>query len=236
LLAFTFILDERGFDQFHSKADRIFRVNKNNTEPSGDISKNAETPGLMAAALKGDFPEVEAAAHVAPWFDEVLATHETASLSVRDWVFADENFFQLFDFNLLQGGDPSVLLTQPGNVLITPSVAQGLFGNEDPLGKSFQGLSDKMYTVVGIIEESPRQSHLRYEVIASWASITGDSGFLDFSFMNNWLGQTVYTYVLLNDPDQMEAINDKLPAFTARYMSNRVDVYDFYLQPLSERG
>jgi hypothetical protein len=77
--------------------DLIFRVHKNNTDPSGDISKNAETPGLMAAALEQDFPEVEVAAHVAPWFDAVLLSHEDRSLEVDNWVFADEKFFQLFD-------------------------------------------------------------------------------------------------------------------------------------------
>jgi putative ABC transport system permease protein len=195
LLAFTFIMDERAFDQFHTKSDLIFRVHKNNTDPSGDISKNAETPGLMAAALEQDFPEVEVAAHVAPWFDAVLLSHEDRSLEVDNWVFADEKFFQLFDFKIRQGGQAEDLLSQPGNVLITPSLAKNLFGQENPIGKSFQGLSDKLYTVAGIIEEVPRRSHLQYEVIASWASTTGDSGFLDFSFINNWLGQTVYTYV-----------------------------------------
>lgn len=234
LLAFTFIMDERGFDQFHTKADRIFRVNKNNTEPSGDISKNAETPGRMAAALEEDFPEVEAAAHVMPWFDEVLVTYEERNIQIKNWVFADEKFFQLFDFQVLEGGDPAALLARPGNVLITPSKAQSLFGSENAIGKSFQGLSDKMYTVVGIIEEAPRQSHLNYDVVASWASTTGDSGFLDFSFINNWLAQTVYTYVLLDQPGQMNAVNEKLPAFTARYMPNRTEMYDFYLQPLSD--
>ncbi len=234
LLAFTFIMDERGFDQFHSKADRIFRVNKNNTDPSGNISKNAETPGRMAAALEEDFPEVAAAAHVAPWFDAVLVSHEERNLEVDNWVFADDKFFQIFDFKVLEGGNPAALLAQPGNVLITPTLAEGLFGSENAVGKSFQGLSDKLYTVAGIIEENPRQSHLQYDLIASWASTTGDSGFLDFSFINNWLGQTVYTYVLLDDPSQMAAVNAKLPDFTARYMSNRAEVYDFYLQPLSD--
>ncbi len=234
LLAFTFIWDERGFDAFHSKEDRIFRLNKVLSEPSGERSKNAETPGQMAMALEEDFPEVEVATHIFPWFDEVLATYEEGSIQINNWVFADEKFFQIFDFKVLNGGQPTSLLSQPGKVLITPSIAKGLFGDENPIGKSFMGLSDKMYTVAGIIEEAPRRSHIQFDVITSWASTTGDSGFLDFSFMNNWLGQTVYTYALLNSPDQMEAVNGKLPAFTARHMPDRIEMYDFYLQPLSE--
>ncbi len=234
LLAFLFIFDERGYDQLHDQADAIFRVNKNYTDPSGDRSKNAETPGLMAAALEEDFPEVAMATRVCPWFEKVLVTHEEESLYADNWLFADEQFFELFDFKMKGGGDPATILSKPGQILITPSLAKVLFGDQSPIGQTITGLSDKKYTVGGIVESPPRQSHLQYDVIASWASTLGDSGFLDFSFINNWLGQTVYTYIRLNDPAQMEAINEKLPAFTARYMPDRVDRYDFYLQPLSE--
>ena len=103
LLAFIFIQDERQFDAFHAKADRIFRVNKTIKESNGDLSKNAETPGKMAPALETDFPEVELATHVAPWFDEVLVSFEDQNTFVKNWVFADSNFFQIFDFEMLRG-------------------------------------------------------------------------------------------------------------------------------------
>lgn len=232
LLAFTFIWDEKAYDEFHDKSDRLFRVNKNYADPSGDISQNAETPGLMADALVQDLPEVEAATHIAPWFDPVLTTYEENNIEVKNWVFADEHFLQLFDFQLLEGGRAEDILTQPGQVLLTPTLAENLFGDQNPIGKNIQGLNDQMFTVGGIIEEAPRRSHLQYDLIASWAST--ENGFLGFSFMNNWLGQTVYTYALLNDPAQMQAVNQKLPGFTEKYMPDRTDRYDFYLQPLSD--
>ena len=234
LLAFTFISDERGFDQFHAKSDRLFRVNKTYQEPSGDLTKNAETPGKMAAALDEDFPEVEAAAHVAPWFSEVLVTYDDQNIEVENWMFADSNFFRLFDFEIIKGGDRSQVLSRPGQVLLTPSLAQALFGDQNPVGKTIQGLNDKEFTVSGIVEEASRQSHIRYQAIASWASTESGSGVLDFSFINNWLGQTVYTYVLLRQPEQMASVNEKLLGFTAQYMPDRTEMYGFYLQPLRD--
>lgn len=234
LLAFVFIADEQKFDQFHSKADRIFRVNKYYNAASGERSKNAETPGLMAAALDADFPEVEAAAHINPWYNEVLVTYEDQHVKVKDWMFADSNFFRLFNFEILRGEHRSKVLSQPGQVLLTPSMAQRLFGDQDPVGQTIQGINDQMFTVSGIVEEPPRQSHIQYEIIASWASTEPGSGVLDFGFMNNWLGQTVYTYIMLRQPDQMEALNSKLPEFTAKYMADRTDRYDYFIQPLSE--
>ncbi len=234
MLAFVVIADEIAYDKFHSKADQIFRINKIQKSPSGDISKNAESPGLMAAALKSDFPEVITSAHMSPWFDDVLISYENQNITINNWVFADPNFFNLFDFEILEGGDPRKLLSQPGQVLLTSKVAETLFSNENPIGKTFKGIDEQLYNVAGIIANAPRQSHIQYDAIASWASTEAQSGVHDFNFMNNWLGQTVYTYVQLHSSDQVNSINSKLPEFTARHMPNRVDAYDFYLQPLED--
>ncbi|MCB0599116.1 MAG: ABC transporter permease [Lewinellaceae bacterium] len=232
LLAFAFIRDESQYDAFHGKADRIFRVNKWAKEDSGERFLVAETPGLMAPTMKQDYPEVEAATHFAPWFDEVLLTYENRSVKTESLAFADTNFLQLFDFEVIRG-DASALAA-PGQLLLTPKLAAALFGEENPIGKAVQGLNDKMYTVAGIIAEPPRRSHLQFEALASWGSTEPGSGFHDFNFMNNWLGQTVYTYLLLKDAGQEATLEAKLPAFVGQYMSNRTERYDFFLQPLSE--
>ncbi|MCB0588563.1 MAG: ABC transporter permease [Phaeodactylibacter sp.] len=232
LLTFTFIRDESLYDGFHREGNRIFRVNKWVKEDSGDRFLVAETPGRMASAMKQDFPEVESATHFAPWFDDVLLTHEDHSVKTEGFAFADTNFLQLFDFEVLRGSASA--LATPGQLLVTPRLAAALFGKEDPVGKAVQGLNDKMYTVSGVITTPPRRSHLQFEALASWSSTEPGSGFHDFTFMNNWLGQMVYTYLLLKDAGQKEALEAKFPAFVKRYMDNRTDRYDFFLQPLSE--
>lgn len=234
LLAFTFIQDESEFDTFHTKSDRIFRVNKFVKEQSGSLSQNAETPGLMAPTLDADFPEVEAATRVAPWFEEVLVSYEDQNTFVKNWVFADSNFMYVFDFEMIRGGNPMEILSTPGQIIISPKLAQTLFGERDPIGKVIKGQSDKNYTVAGLAKTTPRQSHLQFDALVSWASTEGQGDYMNFGFMNNWLGQTVYTYVLLRQPEHVALVNEKLPKFTAQYMDNRKDTYDFYLQPLRE--
>ncbi len=232
LLAFTLIRDEKGFDSFHKNAKDIFRVNKWSTDPSGEKIKLAETPGLMAAQLVKDYPEVKAATRLAPWFDEVLFSKDEQNIKVKKVVFVDSNFFQFFNFHLLRGTNPSNVLSLPGQVVLTPSLAKSLFGNEDPIGKTVKAF-DKLFMVSGIVADAPRQSHIQYDALISWAS-TKSVSYLNFNFMNNWLGQTVYTYVQLGSASEIVSVNKKLPQFTVSYMPNRVGMYDFYLQPLSE--
>lgn len=234
LLAFVFIDDERAFDDLHDKKDRIYRVNKWVQDPGGERFKVAETPGLMAAAMDQDFPEVEAAAKIAPWFDEVLLSYQDQHQRIKNWVFADSNFFYLFDFELLAGAGPNQVLSTPGQMVISQSLAKRLFGDRDPIGKVIKGLNDQNFTVSGIIADAPRQSHIQYDALVSWASTQPASNVLNFSFMNNWLGQTVYTYVLLRDVQQEQAVNDKMAGFTAQYMPNRTDRYSFHLQAFGD--
>ncbi len=234
LLAFLFIRDEYQFDRFHSKADRIFRINKWVNENNGDRTKNAETPGLMAPALDADFPEVELATRTAPWFNEVLVSYEDQHTFVKNWLFVDSNFFEVFDFKMIRGSDPAKILNVPGQIIVTPALARSLFGGQDPIGKVVTGQNDKLFTIAGLAEPAPRQSHIQYDALVSWPSTDPKSDFLNFNFMNNWLGQTVYTYLLLRTPEQYASVNEKFSDFTVRYMNNRKDNYAFYLQPFKD--
>ncbi len=233
ILAFVFIKDERSYDRFHTKADRLARVNKWIKAENGDLENTAETPGLFAPTLMNEFPEVEAAAHYNPWFDEVLFTLGEKSFEVKGMSFADGNFFRLFDFQLLRG-NPAEVLSKPGQLVLTERLAETLFGKADPIGQTIMALEDKPYIVSGIIQNPPRQSHIQFEALASWASTEPANGMHDFSFMNNWLGQTVYTYVLLQDASKAAVLEKKFPELVAQYMPNRVDRYQFYLQPWNE--
>lgn len=230
ILAFVFIRDEGSYDRFHAKADRLVRVNKWVKAENGDLENTAETPGLFAPTLMNEFPEVEAAAPYNPWFDEVLFTLGEKSFGVKGLSFADENFFRLFDFQLLRG-NPAEVLSKPGQLVLTERLAETMFGKADPIGQTIMALEDKPYVVSGIIANPPRKSHIQFEALASWASTEPANGMHDFGFMNNWLGQTVYTYALLQDASKAAAVEKKFPDLVAQYMPNRVDRYQFYLQP-----
>lgn len=69
-------------------------------------------------------------------------------------MFVRENFFQFFDFHLLEG-NPETLLANENNIVLTRSCAIKLFGTEHALGKTLieQAFGDRRCTVSGIIED-----------------------------------------------------------------------------------
>ena len=193
LLAVVFFLDETSFDKFHSKSDQLYRVVRTTNNENGVTDVRPDVSGLLGPALAEEQPEVTAATRLLPWFNEAVLSYDQRNLKMGQLVFADENFFQTFDFKLLRG-NPEDVLVAPNSIVLTQTVAEGLFGSSDPVGKTIIGLNDVSFNVTGIVEDVPENSHIMFNALMSWSSTT-QSGPLSFRFINNWLGQTVYTYL-----------------------------------------
>jgi len=86
--------------------------------------------------------------------------------------FAASNFFDFFSYKLLKG-DPATALLEPRSIVLVKTLADKLFGDEDPLGKVVEIPNAAMYLreratsfkVTGIIEDLPTNSHLQFEAL-----------------------------------------------------------------------
>ena len=233
ILIGLFVQYERSFDEFHRLGDRMYRLNKLVTPQEGAEEVHAITGGAMGPAIQAAFPEVEQSLRMLPWFDDVMMRHEQTNQRVADVVFADSNFFSVFDFELVRG-DPRTVLTAPRSIVFTEETAQRLFGDVDPMGKTVVGLNGLEYTVAGITKAPPATSHLRFNALISWTTTLQGEGNLNFGWLNRWLTQVAYTYLVLQpgaDPGQLES---KLTALMEEHLPERADQYHLYLQPFND--
>ena len=161
LLILLYVQGERRVDRFHTNAERLYRLNKVVTPKTGGTELHVITSGPMAPTLKADYPEVEQAVRVLPWFDDVLTRHGETAVMLSDVVFVDSNFFSVFSFDLVRG-DPETALVAPLSIILTETTARRLFGKADPMGQTVMGLNDLEYAVTGIAADPPAASHLRY--------------------------------------------------------------------------
>jgi putative ABC transport system permease protein len=235
ILAVMFIIDETSFDKFHSKADRIFRLNKVNFETDGSTSLSGETSGLMGSTMADEYPELQTFTRYVPWFNDVLLSSDDKNvlMKARELVFVDSSFFAVFDFQLVKG-DPSTALRNPQSIVLTEKTALALFGNDNPIGKTVKGLQDIDFEVTGIVAEPPRNSHMQFTGLMSWTTTVPDLGRIPLIFMNNWLAQATCTYVLLHNKSDQRKVELKLPKFVVDHVPTRVDKYSLYLQPLED--
>ncbi|MGD2035290.1 MAG: ABC transporter permease, partial [Bacteroidales bacterium] len=208
----TYFFNELSFDRFHTKSDRLFRcVTKVKMGDTGESLSNSEAP--LAKAAKNNLPEVENATRFYFRKNVVLKAGENKYMEKYFW-YADANVFELFDFNLLKG-DKSQVLEKPNTVVITPESGKKYFGDVNPIGKTIELNSDgELYEVTGILDKVPANSHLQFDMLASFSSI----GFSNDDRIQSWGNfRDMYTYFLLRKNTNLPAMNKKLQDFTTEY-------------------
>ena len=235
VLSIMFVLDELSYDKFHSKRDRIFRLNKINKETNGSRTLTAETSGLMGPTMIQEMPEVQNATRYIAWWDELVFSYNEKNVTIpsRGAAFTDSTFFNIFDFNLIRG-DQSQVLRRPQTIVLTESTATALFGNEDPIGKSIIGLNNQSFEITGILQDPPTHSQFQFNALMSWTSTVPQMGSIPMDWMNNWIAQGINTYLLLESPQAEASVTPKLSKFMQDHIPTRVDKYELYLQGFND--
>jgi putative ABC transport system permease protein len=230
LLIFIWVKDELGYDRFHTKADRVFRV-VFSTSDDGSPS-NANGSFGVGPALKKDFPEVLETVRVRKMErnPKRYVGYQDKKFYEPRFFFAESSLFTIFDFPLLSG-DAATALTNPGSIVLTEAMAQKYFGSDDPLGKAIEvdPYNDGKlmpFRVTGVAKNVPRQSHFHFDLLASYSSLKEDTRSLDGFYQH-------YTYVLLNDKSSAASMAPRLLDFLHRNW-RKDPWYTVSLQPLRE--
>lgn len=95
ILIAQYIRFEMSYDQFHAKADRIYRVVRETRSTGGSPSFGMGTSGNLGPALAESYPEIEYA--VRSWFTGSWMMHGDKG-RYQSVVRIDENFLKVFDF------------------------------------------------------------------------------------------------------------------------------------------
>jgi putative ABC transport system permease protein len=233
MLIILMLADQRRYDAFHEKGDRIYRIT---------LSTNyATTPHPLAAAVKNDYTIAEATTTLIPG-PAGDAVYQDRLADMRGY-FADPSFFTMFSFEL-EKGNPATALQQPSTAVISQELASQLYGTDDPIGKTFD-FSDRQlafpqevdgigapsvawgtFTVTGVIDETKYKSHLKFDVLmsaASQASLIAEKKREDRTNAWDWFYQP-YTYVLLKEtksPDDLQTALDDLAIRTYTDKKNK---------------
>lgn len=193
---------ERSFDKFYPDSDRIYRLHENIIR-DGEYKSYPQVSGGVAVGMQVEIPEVEKATRLTyiGGDKELFRTKDGNRYSARFVVMADTNVFELLPRPILIG-NPKETLSRPGYVMISNRIAKLLGGAEQALDKEFEFESSpgQTYTVGGVFEDVPENSHLRFEIVASLEGMNKWS-------RENWMGNDRYLgYVKLYpgvDPESL---------------------------------
>jgi putative ABC transport system permease protein len=229
ILILQYVKDELSYDDFHTKAARIYRVRFDAYRDGEQIFKCATAFPKVAPMLKADFPEVEDATRLYLRYGGGVVRYEDVAIKEDNLFQAEQNFFSIFSYPLLQG---TARLNEPNTAIVEKETARKYFGEVNPIGKRIRLGSSEEYEITGVME-SPENSHLKFTFLFSYPTLVTLWG---KNFDEAWGWYDFYNYVLLKPGSDAQAFEAKLPAFINKHgnREKESDFTKFVLQPLED--
>ncbi len=236
-----YIQGELSYDKFHHQAEDLYRITWEDDNPQ------TRTPHPMAQALVNDFPEVENAVSLTPLWAAGL-TRETHSLrhpdkqeryDEKNILSVDTSFFSVFDFPVLKG-DAKTALKKINGVLISASMAQKYFGDEDPIGKHLAvDSASYLVEVVAVFKDVPAYAHFHFDFLVSYVR---EKSFDPEDPFYSWADFGHFNYVRLKPGTNAKQLESKLMDWSKKYFDWSKQDYDalaarqygFKLQPVTD--
>ncbi len=200
---------EETHDKFFENADRTYGVY---LRIRPDIGFNVSTTmGVQTALAPLMAANVEGIDAIARYDSQEVVIGEGFDIVYRNLQLVDPAFFEIFDFDFL-AGDASQM-DEPGNVLLSRSMANTIFGTDDAVGETLVVNAKNTLQVTGVFRDVPLNSHFQF-------SIAGDAGFDIVTNIRTYMniqGIEVYetwdnldgsyrTYVMLPADGEVDAI------------------------------
>jgi len=212
-LILVYVQDELSYDRYHGKADQIYRIIN-----AGVIRGNQiEMPlvsGPWGPAMVEEFPEVLKAVRIKPPDSRWVINYGDTKYFEKGLYFADPTFFEVFDVEMVIG-NPETVLEAPYSMVITEEMAEKYFGEEDPIGKIIVGDNWMNFNITGIMKKHPSSTHMNYDFLVNFETlnrardpINKQLYYGDFS--RNWQNFRIYTYLLLDENADPEAVEVKM--------------------------
>jgi putative ABC transport system permease protein len=225
LFIFLWVQDELSYDKFHKNYKDLYRVVEHWVISDGAIDHVASSCYPLGPALEDDYPEVQESLHFYT-ASGTLVKHGNKRFYEKEFCFADSNFFNMFSFPLLKGKKETAL-DDPHAVVISRSMAQKYFGNEDPIGKMLTINAQHAFIVSGIMQDIPHNSHIKADFLCNFEFLLAN----DWS--TRWVDHMYYTYLLLRPGTDLDTFNAKIKTYINDNDNDPTTIH-ISLQPLED--
>ena len=203
-----YVTDEWSYDRSNKNATRVFRVAQHGK--FGNANYNlAITPIPFGPALKAEYPEVVDYARIDQEGGGKII-NDGKKLDVGDIAVTDNAIFNLFTYQFISG-DPATALTRPKSIVLTRSLAEKIFGSAAAAeGQTIQFDGGEIDNITAVIADVPENSTFRFSALRSFDSnVTGP-----------WYDAHLYTFLLLQHPDDYTKIETHSADFFNKHLKN----------------
>lgn len=199
-LLFVHVRQEMNYETHVPDRELVYRVSTNVW---------AKMPPLLSEKMKDQFAGIAAIGRMN--FRQPPIIQRGEALALPQFVYAvDPAIVDVFGFTFVKG-NPRTALVNPATAVISRSMSEKLFKDgEDPLGQviSLDGYQD--FTITGVMEDVPRNTHLKVDCMLSIAG-TG----IENNTSLGWRGVAVYAR--FNSADAARMVNEQLRGFQYKF-------------------
>lgn len=194
---------ELSYNKFHKKTDRIFQF-------ASDDGFYMLAP--LATHIKTNLTGFKKIVRVDSWFgggqNPLIGINDEDGekrVRVKNIRFAEQWFFEIFDFKVIHG-DSKTALAEPYTIVLTKTTALKLFNIENPVGRTLHYMGDRNrirhdMTVTAIVEDPPSHSSISFNALGSMATVYAEN---PTGERWEWVNNFCWTYVLLDNQNPKE--------------------------------
>ncbi|MEQ8906447.1 ABC transporter permease [Ekhidna sp.] len=236
LVLILLVYDHFQYDKFHPHGDTTYRITTYAEGQEGMFDEGYATSSLLFKKhLIDDYSFINKATNLNGSFrGEVRSPHKILNIQS---LYADQDFFEVFGFQLDEG-DPAKALVDPYSVVLSRELADKLFPVESAFGQTIEFEDHGSYKVTGIVSRVEDHTHLEFEALASMATlpILAEKGLISARYdewENIWDN---YNYLVLNnraDRAKTEQIINEIAKANLEIQEDRPNRV-FRLQALNE--
>ena len=235
LLIALFLRYELSFDAYHEKAARTYRVISKWTQ-NGQTNCHFSTPFPLANAIRNEVTGLEHVSFAHPVYTKIVEVNPQHRFVDERIMAVEPEFLEIFNVETIKG-DLNKTLRTPYQAALTESTAKKLFGNEDPIGKTFSiNVNEQFeFTVGALIKDFPANTHLPATILVSYS-------YAEKFLQRNLDGWTYVsgteTLIVIPEHADIKIIQAQLNTIADKHINSRENLPDFKsgldLQPLSE--
>ena len=162
-LIYTWVDNELSTDRFHKNVDNLYVT----VIQQSPVDKVQMTSGQFDLGINFDqYPQVKKRLRTTFYEENRIKLKKGEEEYPGRGLVADSTFFEFFDFELITG-DRAQVLKDPTSIILTEKMAERIFGEVDPLGKTLFLESDQtaFYEVRAIMKDIPSNSSIHFDFV-----------------------------------------------------------------------
>jgi ABC-type antimicrobial peptide transport system permease subunit len=218
MLIMLWVMDEYKVDAFHKNGAQLYSVYQK-VYNDGQVNAWHGGPGMMADEMKRVMPEVQYATNTG--FRD-LATFEANNKIIKeDGTHAEQDFFKMFSYNLLEG-NPLTALLNPSDIAISKKMAEDFFSSPaEAIGKTIRHQNHKDFKITAVFDNVPGHSSMQFDYVLNWHAFLEKN-----NWARDWTNNGPSCYVMLREGTEAKAFEKKITRFLDNY--NKEQTPQFY--------